>query len=154
MSRDFYTWTRDSALTVKMLVDTLIAGDTSLQPTIQDYVSTQAQLQTVSNPSGELSNGAGLGEPKFNVDETAFNSPWGRPQRDGPALRATTLIAYSNWLLAKGQNSTVISNIWPIIANDLGMYISEPFSFVLYDYPSHNSGSTSKEQSWLLTFVL
>ena len=69
-----------------MLVDTFIAGDTSLQPTIEDYINAQAKLQTVSNPSGGLSTG-GLGEPKFNIDETAFTGSWGRPQRDGPALR-------------------------------------------------------------------
>jgi glucoamylase len=95
---DFYTWTRDSALTVKCLVDAFIAGNTNLQSTIQQYISAQAHLQTVSNPSGGLSTG-GLGEPKLNVDETAFTGAWGRPQRDGPALRATALIAYANYLI-------------------------------------------------------
>lgn len=64
---DFYTWTRDSALTFKALVDAFIAGNSSLQPEIQDYIYAQAQLQAISNPSGDLSNGAGLGEPKFEV---------------------------------------------------------------------------------------
>lgn len=95
---DFYTWTRDAALTLKCLVDTFIAGNTDLQSTIQNYISAQAYLQTVSNPSGDLSTG-GLGEPKFNVDETAFTGSWGRPQRDGPALRATAMIAYAKWLI-------------------------------------------------------
>src|SRR5688500_16671266 len=30
-----------------------------------------------------------LGEPKFQADGSAFNDPWGRPQNDGPAIRAT-----------------------------------------------------------------
>ena len=68
-----------------MLVDTFIAGDTALQSHIQDYIGAQAVLQTVCNPSGCLSTG-GLGEPKFNVDETEFTGAWGRPQRDGPGL--------------------------------------------------------------------
>lgn len=66
-SLDFYTWTRDSALTFKALVDAFIAGNSSLQPEIQNYIYAQAQLQGVSNPSGDLSDGAGLGEPKFEV---------------------------------------------------------------------------------------
>ena len=74
-----------------MLVDTFIAGNFGLQSEIEDYISAQAYLQTVSNPSGGLSTG-GLGEPKFNVDETAFTGAWGRPQRDGPALRYSTYI--------------------------------------------------------------
>lgn len=66
-SLDFYSWTRDSALTFKALVDAFIAGNFGLQPEIQNYIYAQAQLQAVSNPSGNLSNGAGLGEPKFEV---------------------------------------------------------------------------------------
>lgn len=68
-----------------MLVDTFIAGDTSLQSHIQDYIGAQAVLQGVCNPSGCLSTG-GLGEPKFYVNETEFTGSWGRPQRDGPGL--------------------------------------------------------------------
>ena len=83
---DFYSWTRDSALTFKLLVDTFISGDFALQGEIENYISAQAKVQTISNPSGGLSTG-GLGEPKFYVNETAFTGPWGRPQRDGPALR-------------------------------------------------------------------
>lgn len=69
-----------------MLVDTFIADNSGLQTEIQNYISAQASLQTVSDPSGGLSTG-GLGEPKYNVDETAFTGDWCRPQRDGPALR-------------------------------------------------------------------
>ena len=76
-----------------MLVDTFIAGDYSLQSHIQDYISAQAVVQTIGNPSGGLSTG-GLAEPKFNVDETAFTGPWGRPQRDGPALRWRNRFAF------------------------------------------------------------
>lgn len=50
--------------------------DTSLKTTIDNYVNAQANLQSVSNPSGSVSTG-GLGEPKFNIDETAFTGSWG-----------------------------------------------------------------------------
>jgi len=120
MKSDFYTWTRDSALTLKMLIDEFILGNTALLPTIWDYVHAQAKLQTVSNPSGTfLPEGLGLGEPKFQVDGTRFNGAWGRPQRDGPALRAIALMTFSNWLIDNGQKSTAKTIIWPIISNDL-----------------------------------
>ena len=138
---DFYTWTRDSALTFKMLVDTFIAGNTGLQQQIKNYISAQAHLQTVSDPSGDLSNGSGLGEPKFNVDGTAFTGPWGRPQRDGPALRATALIAYSRWLIANGQTSTVSSTIWPIISNDLN-YVGQYWNQTGFDLWEEVNGSS------------
>lgn len=99
-SLDFYTWTRDAALTAICLVDThIFNGEPGLQPVIQSYVNSQAHIQAVSNPSGDLSSGKGLGEPKFYVNETAFTGSWGRPQRDGPALRATAMITYANWLI-------------------------------------------------------
>ena len=97
-TKDYYTWTRDSALVVKTLVDLFKNGDTDLLTVIEEYISSQAYIQTISNPSGGLSSG-GLGEPKFNVDETSYTGSWGRPQRDGPALRATALIAFGQWLI-------------------------------------------------------
>ncbi|KAL8953191.1 MAG: hypothetical protein Q9222_000926 [Ikaeria aurantiellina] len=137
----FYSWTRDSALTFKMLIDTFITGDASLQPYIEDYVSAQANLQTVANPSGDLSDGSGLGEPKFEANSTAFTGPWGRPQRDGPALRATALIAYSRWLLSNGEESTVTSSIWPIISNDLN-YVGQYWNQTGFDLWEEVDGSS------------
>ncbi|KAL8654467.1 MAG: hypothetical protein Q9226_003426 [Calogaya cf. arnoldii] len=137
----FYTWTRDSALTAKMLIDAFIAGETSLQPRIEDYISAQAILQNVASPSGDLTDGSGLGEPKFEVDSTAFTGPWGRPQRDGPALRATALITYSQWLLSNGDESRVISKIWPIISNDLS-YVGQYWNQTGFDLWEEVDGSS------------
>lgn len=87
----------------KALVDQLIAGNKSLEPLIQQYISAQANLQTVNNPSGGLCSG-GLAEPKFEVNLTPFTGAWGRPQRDGPALRATAMIAYSRYLIVRQKS--------------------------------------------------
>ena len=76
-----YTWTRDSALVFKLLIDQYTSGqDGSLGYLIDDFVSAQGRLQYVSNPSGDIKTG-GLGEPKYNIDESAFTLDWGRPQR-------------------------------------------------------------------------
>ena len=139
VSLDFYTWTRDSALTFKALVEAFIAGNSSLEPEIQSYIYAQVQLQAVSNPSGELSNGAGLGEPKFEIDGTKFTGDWGRPQRDGPALRAITLIAYSTWLIANGKTSTVASVIWPVVSNDLN-YVAQYWNQSTFDIWEETDG--------------
>lgn len=116
--QDFYTWTRDAALTYKALIERFIAGDSTLQKKIDEYVSSQAKLQGVSNPSGEA-YGSGLGEPKFNADLTAFTGAWGRPQRDGPPLRATALTLYANWLIGNNQKSKALGSVWPVIQRDL-----------------------------------
>ncbi|KAE9408931.1 hypothetical protein BT96DRAFT_913619 [Gymnopus androsaceus JB14] len=79
----FYSWTRDAALVFNTVVDSYTrTGNDS-----NDYADAQEKLQQVPNPSGNESTG-GLGEPKFNVDLSAYVHSWGRPQRDGPALRA------------------------------------------------------------------
>ena len=115
-----YTWSRDSALTMKALVDELIEGQSQLQATIEDYIGAQAVIQTLINLSGTLEDGSGLGEPKFEINETAFKGSWGRPQRDGPALRAIALISYSNWLISNGQQDEVSNKIWPIVRSNTG----------------------------------
>ncbi|EDN03716.1 glucoamylase precursor [Histoplasma mississippiense (nom. inval.)] len=122
----FYTWTRDASLVFKGLVDAFISGDTSLQSKIHEYISAQAHLQTVSNPSGRLSSG-GLGEPKFDVNMSSFNGDWGRPQRDGPALRATVMISYGKWLIANGYANTARMIVWPVVQNDLS-YVAQFWS--------------------------
>ncbi|KAL5046476.1 hypothetical protein BDW71DRAFT_63943 [Aspergillus fruticulosus] len=127
----YYTWTRDAALTMKVLVDLFRNGNLGLQTVLEEYVNSQAYLQTVSNPSGGLASG-GLAEPKFNVDMTAFTGSWGRPQRDGPALRATTLIDFGNWLIDNGYSSYAVNNIWPIVRNDLS-YVAQYWSQSGYD---------------------
>jgi glucoamylase len=127
----YYTWTRDSALVVKTLVDLFKNGDTDLLTVIEEYISSQAYIQTISNPSGGLSSG-GLGEPKFNVDETSYTGSWGRPQRDGPALRATALIAFGQWLIDGGYTSTAADIVWPIVRNDLS-YVAQYWNSSGYD---------------------
>lgn len=67
----FYTWTRDSSLVFKALIDQYTLGIDStpgLRTLIDQFVSAESILQQTSNPSGTVSTG-GLGEPKFNADE-------------------------------------------------------------------------------------
>jgi len=118
---------------MKMIVDEFIFGKKELQPYIEEYIHAQAVLQTVSNPSGTfLPNGLGLGEPKYQVDGKRFNGAWGRPQRDGPALRAITLMSYCNWLVKNGQSKTAKTVVWPIISNDLS-YVGQYWNQVGFE---------------------
>lgn len=64
----------------KTLIEHFAANeyDAELQKTIQEYIVAQAELQGVSNPSGSLVDGSGLGEAKFHVDLTQFTGAWGK----------------------------------------------------------------------------
>lgn len=109
-----FTWTRDSSLVFKMLIDQFTTGiDSSLQSKIDAFVSAEATLQQISNPSGSVTSG-GLGEPKFNVNLSAFTDPWGRPQRgdiDDHTILVCTLHSFFNR--------------WPGVARDRSHYICE-----------------------------
>ncbi|KAK3318307.1 Six-hairpin glycosidase-like protein [Apodospora peruviana] len=138
----FYTWTRDAALTLKALVDDFMFGNTALQVYIEDYIHAQAVVQTVTNPSGGLlPAGTGLGEPKFNADGSRFNGNWGRPQRDGPPLRAIALIQYSHYLIQHGEQERVKKAIWPVISNDLS-YVGQYWNSTGFDLWEEVSGSS------------
>ena len=103
----------------KYLIDEFTLGrDSSLLPTIKRFVDSQGRLQKVPNPSG-LMEGGGLGEPKFEISEEAFQQEWGRPQRDGPALRSTALITLADHLQKNGEADYVNSKLWPMIKLDL-----------------------------------
>ena len=115
--------------------------DAGLQTQIQNYIAEQGRLQAVSNPSGSLSDGTGLGEAKYNVDGSAFTGAWGRPQRDGPALRATTMITYSKWLIANGYTDTARNSVWPIIRNDLA-YVAQYWNQTGFDLWEEVQGSS------------
>lgn len=104
----YYQWIRDSAVTVRTLISYLEEhhdnntkashSHSQVSNLIELYILNNYKLQRTPNRLGDFANLAGLAEPKFNVDLTAFNEPWGRPQRDGPGLRAMTIIQFIDYL--------------------------------------------------------
>ncbi|KAK9455899.1 Six-hairpin glycosidase-like protein [Dipodascopsis uninucleata] len=90
----FYQWVRDGAITMRALVDAYASTrNDSLRDILMAYVDDTHHVQRTENPSGAFESG-GLGEPKYEVDGTPFMDSWGRPQRDGPALRAITITEF------------------------------------------------------------
>lgn len=137
-----YTWTRDAALTMKSLIDRVAAGsDKNLTPTIEAYIKVQGALQRIPNLSGNFSDLSGLGEPKFNINATEFTGSWGRPQRDGPALRATAFVSYGNYALKHGNSAFVTKTLWPILKNDLD-YVTKYWNLTGFDLWEETMGSS------------
>lgn len=116
----FYQWTRDAALTVRMLMEHLYdtqLGDPETKRLVELYLLNSFTLQRLDNLSGTFNDltRSGLGEPKFQVSSTPFNGPWGRPQSDGPALRLSTIVQYLNLLAslkADFDNKELKSPLW------------------------------------------
>ncbi|RKP28990.1 Six-hairpin glycosidase [Metschnikowia bicuspidata] len=110
----FYNWIRDSALVMRTLIVQLDEDTTGnfafLKTIIENYIEESYHLQRLPNRSGMFddSQRSGLGEPKFMADGKTFDDDWGRPQSDGPGLRAVTIIDYLH--LLERHNETLSSN--------------------------------------------
>ncbi|KAK4050795.1 hypothetical protein OIV83_003216 [Microbotryomycetes sp. JL201] len=98
----WFQWTRDSALVMHTLVDQFKKSG-HFRSEIDDYVNESQKLQHLDTVIGNYHTG-GLGDVKYNVDGTAFTDAWCRPQPDGPALRAITLISFARQLLKSGTD--------------------------------------------------
>ncbi|WED44437.1 glycoside hydrolase family 15 protein [Legionella cardiaca] len=106
----YYDWVRDAAITMGLIETWYENGEQPEYKTkLYNYVHwvEQAQHQIDTLPGQDI-----LGEPKFYLDGYAFDGVWGRPQNDGPALRALTLIRFANKLLQNKENNYVHSHLY------------------------------------------
>lgn len=105
----FYHWVRDAALVMNTVLN--VAKQETPEKKAELYgvlYRFVERVQTNQNASGFWN----LGEPKYNVDGTVFTGPWGRPQHDGPALRALTLINFANTLIEEGKMDYVVNTLY------------------------------------------
>lgn len=103
----YYFWVRDGAMVMRAILDRVEQGDRLAENQFKDYVAL-----TRENQLDAAREAGSLGEPRINVDGTVNTEPWGRPQNDGPALRAITMIRYANGLLAKGDRAAVTRDLY------------------------------------------
>lgn len=102
----FYHWTRDAALVMRVVLKEFQQAKSprlrkQLFNLMDNYVEFSRENQLVQDVDESLIDPRYImGEAKFHVDGQAYNKPWGRPQNDGPALRAVTLIEFAASLLS------------------------------------------------------
>ena len=70
-----------------------------------------------------------------------FTGSWGRPQRDGPALRATALITLANHFISKGNMTFAQDTLWPMITLDLN-YVAQYWNQTTFDLWEEVSSSS------------
>ncbi len=100
-----YHWVRDAALVMRTVLGLRDREtDTQERARLEGILGDFARLSRRNQETPTLS---GFGEPKFHLDGRAFDGPWGRPQNDGPALRAIALAAWAERLLAEGREREV-----------------------------------------------
>ncbi|MCW8398698.1 glycoside hydrolase family 15 protein [Legionella sp. PATHC038] len=106
----YYDWVRDSAIAMN-LIETWYESSHAFgyKERLYNYVSWTQRLQHQDDP---LPGQDILGEPKFYIDGYPFDGPWGRPQNDGPALRASVLIHFAEELLDDNEIEYVKTNLY------------------------------------------
>ncbi|KAL9090377.1 MAG: hypothetical protein Q9159_002004 [Coniocarpon cinnabarinum] len=118
------------------------AQQTNFSDLLFRYAGARASEQTVPNQQ------TGLGEPKFNLDNSLFTGPWGRPQNDGAATSAITLIDFANeYLDAGGDMSQVMNNLYDSDANPAGAPVKKDLLFVANNYSSISFDLWEEEQA-------
>ena len=106
----FFHWVRDAALVMDVVLDLYEeSGDPIVsnhyERLLKDFVDSTLLRQKNSGLDG-------LGEPKYEVDGRPYTGPWGRPQNDGPALRAMVLIRFLHLLESKNPSDPYIARIF------------------------------------------
>ena len=102
----YYDWVRDTALTYRSLIDLYeLKKDPKIKSMIFTWVSAEAYRQNQPTFSG-------LGEPKYFIDGSGYTGGWGRPQNDGPALRALAMVKFARILLNEGNQDYVLKNLY------------------------------------------
>jgi glucoamylase len=105
-----YNWVRDASLTMDVVQSLYNA---SASQTAQLYYAeilfSYANARTGEQNDSNLQTG--LGEPKFNLDNSVFTGPWGRPQNDGPATSSITLMQFATAYLANGGSIDTVNEI-------------------------------------------
>lgn len=106
-----FHWVRDSALTWKALLGVATSRET--RPDVRANILANAEnwvrFETGLQETPKLT---GLGEPRFELDGRANFAPWGRPQNDGPALRALAMMDLAKIWIDSGRMGEVESRLY------------------------------------------
>ena len=95
---------------------------------ISNYILLSRQQQLASSAEG-------IGEPRYNVDGTPDTIPWSRPQYDGPALRALSILNFLNIPVevpASADEQRLRTLALTVLRTDL-TYVTQKWNLPSYD---------------------
>ena len=134
----YFDRVRDTALAMGALIDYWDKSkDDFLKLKILSWVEAETKRQNVTAPNG-------LGESKFNIDGTPFTGSSGRPQNDGPALRALSMIKFARLLLNRGERDYVQRRLYNNVLPDLSP-IKKDLDYTAFHWREYTLGPWEEE---------
>lgn len=107
-----FHWTRDAALTWQALLK-VYTSSTKNSVRIELLRRFKAwvafEKRAIQNA---IRAGLSQGEPKFQLNAEPYTGEWGRPQNDGPALRALVMTEWAFELLKNGESEYVTTELF------------------------------------------
>ncbi|MBC7371293.1 MAG: glycoside hydrolase family 15 protein [Bdellovibrionaceae bacterium] len=128
----YFHWTRDAGLVMTSIIAKYESSTGAERKHFSRFISDFIQLSRQQ----QLANSAeGIGEPRFNADGSPDTIPWNRPQYDGPALRALSVLKFLNIpseLPASADQTMLRSLALSVLRTDLS-YIAEKWNLPSFD---------------------
>lgn len=141
-----YHWVRDSSLTMDVVQSFYGAATGTMKSMYESLLFQYATARAQEQNDADLITG--LGEPKFNLNNSAFTGPWGRPQNDGPATAAITLMEFSNAYIGAGGNISMIQEmVYDSNTNPMNAPLLKDLIFVAQNWTSPSFDLWEEEQS-------
>lgn len=102
----FYHWVRDAGLTMMEMVQLY---QLPLKPERKAYIEQRIKswIEFEIRNQNTAASKSTLGEPIFTVTGDIYPYEWGRPQSDGPAIRALAMIEYALSLIEQNRMNEV-----------------------------------------------
>jgi glucoamylase len=143
-----YNWVRDASLTMDVVQQLYAAASSS---DAQNYYSSilfaYSQARATEQTDPDLQTG--LGEPKFLLNNSVFTGPWGRPQNDGAATSAVTLMNFANSYIANGGSlQSVKDMIYDSTTNPAKASVQKDLLFVAANWSSSCFDIWEEEESY------
>ncbi|TKA51591.1 hypothetical protein B0A49_11671 [Cryomyces minteri] len=141
-----YNWVRDSSLTMDVVYSFYAAATGRARGFYEQILFEYAQSRATEQNDPDTITG--LGEPKFYLNNSAFTGPWGRPQNDGPATAAITLMEFANTYLAnKGSKDVIRSMIYDSTAHPDQAPVMKDLLFVASNWTYSSFDLWEEEQA-------
>lgn len=109
----FFHWIRDAGIVMNELV---YVYENSHDEVEREFLSScffnYIHWNKIAQQQPAINGINVLGEPKYNIDASIWRGEWSRPQNDGPALRAISMLHIANILLNQGKREFVINHLF------------------------------------------